>query len=178
MYYSITSLCPQTGGMVMGGYGFMIKLFPGWRDLVSTDELNQQMADTAIQRLGRTWLDACGFGQMFDPENPQARFGEKSKPLGPKARKLYKPSAIRVSWGEWGPEHISVPGDACGLDLSERIHAPRGGRVLTPHNIDNWRQVQLLLVVFCFFAETLSLAGEIAAADARSSESLSGGGVT
>jgi len=60
-----------------------------------------------------------------------------------------------VAWGEWGPEHISVPGNACGLDLDDGIWAPRGGRILLPHNVDSIAQSHLLLAVFLFFADVL-----------------------
>jgi hypothetical protein len=32
---------------------------------------------------------------------------------------LWTDRDIRVEWGEWGPEHISVPGNACALDIDE-----------------------------------------------------------
>ena len=163
MFYSICGLHPRGG---MGGFGFSVKLWPEFRDAVEMRGLTQHGVDTAVENMGRSWLDICGYGQLFDPDNCGFQ-RDKRKPPGPKARPMYKPNRdLRVTWGEWGPEHVTVPGDACGLDLSDSIPSPRGGRVLLPHNVDNWRQVHLLLVVFCWFADDLALAVEIADAEA------------
>ena len=160
MFYSIEGLCPRRD-MDMGGYGFSVNLWPSFREAVEKRGLTQENIDNAIQRMGRSWLDACGYDGMFDPDN----FGfnaNRKKPPGPKARPLYEPNRdLRVKWGEWGPEHITVPGDACGLDIDRSIGSPRDGRVLLPHNVDCWRQVQLLLIVFCWFASDLALNMEI-----------------
>ncbi len=94
---------------------------------------------------------------MHDPDNMGYQPGKK-KPPGPKAYHAYKPNmALRVNWGEWGPEHITVPGNACGLDIDNRFGTPKDGRILQPHNIDTWGQKQLFLITFCWFAETLTL---------------------
>ncbi len=113
--------------------------------------------------MGRAWLDGCGFDQIFDPnEDPMDKWrsknlGEKRK-LSPEARPLYQPnSELRIQWGEWGPEHITVPGDACGLDIDRCYPSPPDGRALLPHNIDSIKQSMLLLVVFTWFAECLVL---------------------
>jgi hypothetical protein len=103
--------------------------------------------------MGRSWLDGCKFATMFDPDN--CGFGaDKKKPLGPNARPLYKPGLdLRVTWGKWGPEHITVPGNACGLDVDENgFGSPRDGACLNPHNVDSVNQAHLLLVVFTWFA--------------------------
>ena len=143
MHYSISGLCPNAD-QILGGYGFLIKLYPGWRLLVEESDQTQERVDLAIEKLGRMWLDACGYDRIFD-----------GKPL-------YEPrQSIRIDWGDWGPEHITVPGNACGLDIGSGLHAPRGGRVLVPHNVDGWPQVQLLLIVFCWFADDLSLSAEV-----------------
>lgn len=155
MYYDIDGLCPSLD-LDMGGYGFVIKLWPKFQGMVAGSDLDQQKADRVIQGLGRSWLDACGFDQMYDPDNYGHR--REEKPPGPNAEPLYRPERdIRVSWGEWGLEHISVPGNACGLDIEKGTSAPPGGRVLLPHNVDHWGQVQLLLIAFTWFANTLSL---------------------
>jgi hypothetical protein len=92
---------------------------------------------------------------MYDPDN--CGFDEdKSLPPGPNARPFYTPGHdLRVTWGEWGPEHMTVPGDACGLDISDSIYRPLDGMVLSPHNVDTMKQAMLLVVVFSWFASAL-----------------------
>ena len=141
MNYQITSLCPRFD-LSMGGWGFGIKLFPGFREAVETSKITQDQAYKAIENMGRFWLDGCGFNAMFDYD------GNKTP--------LYKPNQdLRITWGEWGPEHITVPGNACGLDIDDGIGAPRNGKVLQPHNIDSMQQAMLLIIVFTWFAETI-----------------------
>ena len=162
MHYSIVSLCPYQRNN-MGGYGFTIKLFPGFKDLVAESDLDQQKACKVLDSRGRDWLDGCGYSAMFDPDNCNFRTDETTL-LGPNASHAYWPNRdLRVTWGEWGPEHITVPGNACGLNIDRGFGCPRDGRMLTPHNVDCWSQVQLLLITFCWFAETLSLEAEIRA---------------
>ncbi len=159
MYYSIDGLCPS--GQTLSGYGFLVKLFPGFKEMVAAYDLDQDGVNRVIDRYGQTWLDVCGYDSVYDPDNYGINKDASAAP-GPNARPLHEPNyALRVSWGEWGPEHITVPGNACGLDISKGIHAPRNGRILVPHNVDGWPQVQLLLITFCWFAEALSLNWEI-----------------
>jgi hypothetical protein len=150
--------------MQMSSAGFCIALWPEWREAVARFNKTQSEINTVIEHCGRAWLDGCGFDAMFDPDtNPMDQWEAKhlGKPIkyGPNARPLYEPkNALRVQWGLWGPEHITVPGDACGLDLdTSSIMCPKGGRRLTPHNVDNIRQAHLLLVVFTCFAESIIL---------------------
>jgi hypothetical protein len=65
--------------------------------------------------------------------------------------------SVRVTWGEWGVEHLTVPGNACGMDISKGISAPQGGRVLLPHNVDCMRQCSLLIHLFLDLIEILVL---------------------
>lgn len=175
MHYSISGLYPRRD-MAMGGYGFSVKLWPRWRELVAHRALTQEMVCTGLDRMGRDWLDACGYDGLFDPDNCGWDADPKAKP-GPKAHPMYEPNRdLRVSWGEWGPEHISVPGDACGLDIAEGLHAPRGGRILVPHNVDCWRQVQLLLITFCWFADDLALGWQVKEIEERQAARAAGGG--
>lgn len=155
LFYHISDLCPDGR---MGGAGFAVKLWPSWKRAVADRALTQQDVNHAVESRGRAWLDGCGYDAKFDPDNCGA-FRDGSLPPGPQAGYLYEPgTSIRVSWGEWGPEHITIPGNACGLDLDVcGIGAPSGGRVLTPHNVDSILQAHLLLVVFLFFADTLVL---------------------
>lgn len=156
MYYDIDCLCPRTD-IDMSRHGFCIKLYPEWRELVAHRDLSQEQVETALTNMGRLWLDACGYNQIFDPDNCGAR-NDRDIPPGPNARPSYQPNQdLRVSWGEWGPEHISVPGNACGLDCEEGSGSPRGGRTLQPHNIDSASQKLLLLIVFTWFASDMAL---------------------
>ena len=147
--------------MQMGGYGFGINLFPGMKEAVAKSDMTQQRANQVVEKMGRMWLDACGYAAMHDPDqaDPMAawearRLGKPLK-LGPNAKPLYDTWCIRVSWGEWGVEHLTVPGDACGLDIDRGFGGMRGGVTLQPHNVDNSSQVLLLLVVFTWFADYL-----------------------
>jgi hypothetical protein len=142
--YHISNYNPAPG---MGSGGFNILLFPAWRDAlrdypypIGPKEINR-----VIEGLGRQWLDGHGYSQMTD-------YGD-----GP--RRIWDArTSIRIGWGEWGPEHICVPGNACGLDIDrDSIWAPRGGTVLLPHNVDSVAQASLLLTIFLFFADTIVL---------------------
>jgi hypothetical protein len=155
MYYHIRGLCP---GGEMSGAGFQIQLWPEWKMLVAEAELTQENCNVAIENMGRAWLDGCGFNDMYDPDqSPDDRWAKKK--MGPNARPLYEPrTSLRVAWGEWGTEHIDVPGNACGLDCDERAFGrPEGGACLLPHNVDSIKQAHLLLVVFTWFADTVIL---------------------
>lgn len=156
MYYDIDGLCPRLD-LNMGRHGFCIKLYREWPRLVANRCLTQEEANTAIESLGRVWLDSCGYDSIFDPDNCGHEMDPK-KPPGLDARPSYRPNHhLRVTWGEWGPEHITVPGNACGLDIGRAPGEPPGGRTLLPHNIDSSRQKLLLLIVFTWFASDLSL---------------------
>lgn len=152
MLYNIKGLCPRRE---MSGAGFCIQLWPEWKREVTLLGWTQKGIDQVITKLGRTWLDGCGYDQIFDIDNCGFDM-DKSKPPGPNARPMYDPRTdIRVTWGEWGPEHITVPGNACGLDICTGFGAPRGGVVLAPHNVDTIKQAHLLLVVFTWFANLI-----------------------
>lgn len=118
----------------MGGAGFSIALFPAWKEAVAQSGIDQANIDHLIKNVGPRWLK----DHQFD--------GELS---------LYK---LRIQWGEWGPEHLSVPGNACGLDIdSMGIGKPSGGAILTPHNVDSLWQASLLLTMFVHIADLFVL---------------------
>jgi hypothetical protein len=147
-WYHIEGLCPRTD-ISLGRCGFIIQLFQPWKDAVAASKLNQEMIHAMIKNMHRSWLDGCGFDQIYDPEeDPLDRWkSEKlSKPrkLSKAARPFYDEHSIQVRWGEWGPEHITVPGNACGLDIDDYVRQ----KILAPHNIDNTNQVILLLTIF------------------------------
>jgi len=142
--YLIRGLEPRTD-ITMGSHGFSIELSPAWKDMVADCGLDQDKVDHKISVCGNDWLDACGFGGKLR-SNPTERSYEARH-------------AIRIQWGEWGPEHITVPGNACGLDIERRAFGafiPEAA-MLTPHNVDCWSQKQCLLMVFCSFAEDVVL---------------------
>lgn len=156
--YLIRNLCPRDD-IDMGCHGFCIDLSEDWPEMVAKSKLSADNIATLIDVEGRRWLDGCGYTGTFDPDNCGV-WADRSKPPGPNARPSYEPrTSIRVSWGPWGVEHITVPGDACGLDMDNHSFGSflRGGRRLLPHNIDSWQQKQLLLVVFCEIAESIVL---------------------
>lgn len=155
--YLIRNLCPCQG-VDMGRHGFTIELGPEWLELVEKSGMTSEHVARLIETKGRMWLDACGFIAIYDPDNC-GHLADKKKPPGPNARPMYEPrTSLRFQWGRWGLEHLTVPGDACGLDLDSRMFgAYLGGAALTPHNIDSWKQKQLLLIVFCEVAEDIVL---------------------
>ena len=156
--YSIDGLCP-TGGM--GGYGFSVHLSPEFQRSVSSSEINQEKADHVIKSYGEAWLHHCGWTNFFDPETCGFESDDRIVPSeGTRPSPSYR--EIRVSWGDWGPEHISVPGNACGLDIDDGMFCVfNKGKTLLPHNVDHWGQVNLLLIVFTWFAHSLTLLNEI-----------------
>ncbi len=146
----------------MGGWGFNVQLWPAWKAAVEKAKLDQAMVNRAVGNLGRRWLDACGYDGIFDPDNCGFD-ADRKKPAGPNTRPMYLPNHdLHVQWGEWGPEHITVPGNACGLDIDKGIAAPHDGRVLYPHNVDCMAQAYLLMLVFSWFAGTVILENEVA----------------
>lgn len=160
--YHIDNLCPRTD-IEMARCGFCIHLWPEWKEATARRALTMEQVNTAVLKMGNVWLDGCGFNQMYDPDkDPMAEWEEKhlgKRPkLGPNARRLYEAgNSLRVQWGEWGPEHITVPGNACGLDIDRGIMCPPRGKTLVPHNVDSINQAHLLLVVFLWFAGDLIL---------------------
>lgn len=145
--YLIRGLDPRTD-IAMGAHGFSIELSPQWRVMVASCGLTQEMVDKKILECGNDWLDSCGY---------------KGKLSYDASKRLYEARhSIRIHWGEWGPEHITVPGNACGLDIDRNAFGTfiKNGAMLTPHNIDCWSQKQLLLIVFCSFAEDVVLFSE------------------
>src|ERR1044071_3347567 len=140
-----------------GGWSLGIRLWPSWRNAVAKSIITQEGVNNVIDNMGRAWLDACGYDRIFDPDNCGFDADPK-RPPGPSARHMYRPNIdLRVTWGEWGPEHITVPGDACGLDITTGLDTPEGGRSLMPHNLDTMRQLVLLLLVFTWFAGSLTM---------------------
>ena len=59
-----------------------------------------------------------------------------------------------VTFGEFGLMHLSVPGDACGLDWDYGNHdVERNGARLTPHNVDTLTQQSALMGIWLMWAE-------------------------
>lgn len=139
--YLIRGLEPRTD-IRLGCHGFSIELSPQWREMISKCDLTQETVNAKIISCGNEWLDSCGYSGRFEGDRLYA------------AR-----TSIRIDWGEWGPEHITVPGNACGLDIDRSAFGTfiEGAAMLQPHNIDCWAQKQLLLIVFCSFAEDVVL---------------------
>lgn len=139
--YLLRNFCHRTD-IDMGVHGFCIDLHPDVPALVEASGIDQEHADTALSRICKLWLQRCGFKHyLHDGDDDRS------------VRCL-----VRIGWGEWGPEHISVPGNACGLDISDSCGCLfPGGRMLSPHNVDTLAQKYLLTTVFCFFVESIYL---------------------
>jgi len=147
------NMCPVTRDRAR--HDFFICLSKDWTKAVKSAALTQEQVSHAVKVHGRHWLDACGYHQKFDPDNCGFE-ADQALPPGPNTKPLYGPEHIRLRWGEWGIESLYVPGDACGLYLDHNVLGRvLDGPVLVPHNIDTWSQKQLLLIVFCWFAETV-----------------------
>lgn len=154
--YAIRALCPRTD-IQTGHHGFSIDLSPEWPALVAASGITDNKVAVHIQNLGDTWLAACGWTSWFDPDNC-GHTADTTKPPGPNAYRSPNWREIRLRWGLWGIEHLSVPGNACGLDIDHSAWCLfRGGVSLVPHNIDSWAQKQLLLIVFTEIAESILL---------------------
>ena len=120
----------------MNGAGFSIMLYPEWKELVARQNIDQAKCDHLCREsLGPLWLEQHGYD------------GDYAK---------YQ---LSVRWGEWGPEHIQVPGSAAGLNNDRycQMHAPEEGVILTPHNVDTIQQASLCLTVFCWIADYMIL---------------------
>jgi hypothetical protein len=151
MLYQVQMMAPR---LDMQQCPVQVNLWPEWKDAVARYDINQEKANRVIESLHRPWLDGCGWNRMYDPDNAGC-YRDETMPLGPNARKVYGPHDIRITWGEWGPEHITVPGNACGLDLSHSIGSAPRGMSLLPHNVDTMRQAYLLLVIFTWFGDAI-----------------------
>ncbi len=155
--YAISGYAPIRS-MDLGSHAFCIHLSPLFKEAVAKSGLDQELIDMQIKDNGERWLDCCGYSSKYDPDN--CGFDADPKlPPGPRAVRSYPYNSIRVQWGEWGPNHISVPGNACGLDIGGFGCWFRGGTVLCPHNIDCWKQKQLLTIVFTEIAASVILMG-------------------
>lgn len=164
--YAIRNLCPRTD-IDMGRHGFSIDLPSQWPEIVAASKLTQDHIEHKVHKLfGNEWLDACGFSGMYDPDAPPFDVREflehgdvnHERKLGPNAHRSHEArTSIRMSWGPWGLEHISVPGNACGLDIDDHSFGSLfdNGRQLQPHNIDSWNQKNLLMIVFASIAEDI-----------------------
>lgn len=140
MLYDIVGLIPRNEEMAMNQYAFGIRLFPEWRGLVAKYDCDQDKVDYWCRKtMGPEILKSCGFS-----------YGD-----------------IRIRWGEWGPENISVPGNACGLDLWDDACSPAGGKELLSHNVDTMHQAYCLLCVFTWFASAMITEHECRAHDER-----------
>ena len=124
----------------MNGAGFMIHLYQPWKQAVKKSKLMQSNIDHMIAGSGRPWLDACGYGDKMNDGTP-----------------LFTPEYdLKVRWGEWGPEHMNAPGNACGLDIDSQkfdFYPEEEYISLLPHNIDVPGQAMLLLTVFFKIAD-------------------------
>lgn len=135
--YAIRNLCPRLDND-MGGHGFNVDLTDKWPAAIKASGITQERVNAFVADNSDRWLRSCGY-----------------------RAEIYSPFSIHVAWGEWGPEHINVPGNACGLDIDRHsfLCIFPNGKVLLPHNVDCWRQVQLILVVFTEIADLVITLG-------------------
>lgn len=118
----------------MGGCGFNIILTPEWKKVVEKSGLTQEKVDALIYNIGEAVLE--GHGRDYCMDNVM--------------------HYLQIRWGEWGPEHITVPGNACGLDITNTsIGCKEGEACLCPHNVDSISQASMILTLFTTIAEYL-----------------------
>jgi hypothetical protein len=124
--YLIKGLIPRTD-ISIGRYCLHIDLHPSLTEIVKKSDYSQEKADYYLKTNGERLLKIAGFTiTSLDVHR------------------------LRVSYGEWGLEHISVPGNACGLDIDQAMGCYfREGRTLVPHNLDSKMQQDLLVMIFC-----------------------------
>ena len=115
----------------MNGAGFSIALFDKWKEQITISNIKQENINLMLERYAPYILEGHGY--------------DKS---------IYNAGDIRVTWGVWGPEHITVPGNACGLDISHAYGF--GDKLLTPHNVDSLKQASMLLTVFLKIADLVA----------------------
>ena len=122
------------------GAAFFIVLTDKFRQAVEKSKLTQENMDALIVNLGNPILSGHGYPEV-----------DKNMLL----------CELRVKWGEYGPEHISAPGNACGLDIDTHFVGALPGEVaLMPHNVDTIRQASMLLSIFIYIAEVLETVEE------------------
>lgn len=119
----------------MNGSGFTIELLPEWKERISKSEITADKAQNMINRFTPLWLENHGYNL-----------------------ELHKYGSIKFIWDDdWGIRSLSVPGNACGLDLGSGMGLVNGGMALEPHNIDSLRQSSMLLTIFSQFADYLMM---------------------
>lgn len=113
---------------------FKVKLWPEWRVVVFIAQKYAKPGAVATWEAAHvaTLLKECDFDLTRYPPTHRA---------------------VKLGFGPWGLEHLTVPGASCGLDL-EITNEPVDGRVLTPHNVDNFRQAHLLQTIFSWWANS------------------------
>lgn len=122
------------------GAAFFIVLTDKFRKAVEKSKLTQENMDALVMNLGNSILSGHGYPEV-----------DKNMLL----------CNLRVKWGEYGPEHISVPGSACGLDVDTHFVGQLPGEVaLMPHNIDTIKQASMLLSIFIYIAEVIETVEE------------------
>jgi hypothetical protein len=156
--YSIDGLNPSGG---MGGHGFVIHLHLDFHKAVAVSDIQQEHVDRVLKAYGPEWLINTGHTHYYDPGayHDPWDFDERRRKYKIPSDEARLSEKLSVTWGEWGPEHITVPGNACGLDLDKGTSGCifDDGVCLVPHNIDSWNQKMLLLLIFTWFAHAVGL---------------------
>lgn len=118
----------------MAAHSFCIELSPEWREMAAASGIDQESVNRKVGRMEASWKKAVGINCKTSRE-------------------------IRVDWGDWGIRHVTVPGNACGLDIEERAFGTfiDNAAMLVPHNVDSWMQKKLILLAFCSIAEDIVL---------------------
>lgn len=160
-FYEIVHGIPRVGEL---GFGFQIRVWPAWREVVAAYSPTPGAQRAWLHHVGNDLLDACGYGEPFQSFQSVAEelMGITPSSLIPApTERLYDATrgAITFQWGAWGLEHITIPGNGCGLDIDETVALkPDGGVVLLTHNVDTMQQSYLLQCIYGWFAHTMLLA--------------------
>lgn len=127
--YMIEGFIPRQD-ISMGAHAFTIHLSPAWKETVARSGVDDEKAQLFLGR--------------FVPV--------LAKSLNMDARQ------VRMKWGEWGIEYLYVDMDCCCMGIDSDFSFYEGGRRTSPHNIDNWRQKNLMLGIYLEFFSTIEWA--------------------
>lgn len=111
---------------------FSIVLTQKWKRVVEQSYLNQDRINDMLGRIEERILKLHGYQGLSNE--------------------------FRITWGEWGPEHITVLGNACGVDIETGgFGYEEDEAILNPHNVDSIIQASMILSLFVYIANYLEI---------------------
>jgi len=136
--------------------GFMVYLFSDWKRAVSLSGITQETINDFILHSGLIQL-ILHFPHV-GKDWPWYKGNKLAKPIesfSAEEKLLVITKDLDITWGEWGPERISVPGNGwCGIYL-DHSKVKDDSAALVPHNVGSLEQFSLLMYIFLEFADKL-----------------------